>query len=64
MIKKYKIFKSKIEDNSENSQAKLLVYTTFWFIGLEFNLTSDTGVDLDLTEAIQSFTDKGRKCLN
>ena len=32
---------------------------TFWFIGLEFNLTSETSVDLDLTESIQQFIDKG-----
>lgn len=33
-------------------------YITFWFIGLEFEISKDTTVDLDLTEPIQSFTDR------
>lgn len=34
-------------------------YSTLWFIGLVFNVTGDSTVNLDLTEPIQSFTDRG-----
>ena len=34
------------------------MYSTFWFIGLDFKLTSDSTVNLDLTESIQAFTDR------
>ncbi|RMZ92928.1 poly(A) polymerase gamma, partial [Brachionus plicatilis] len=47
-------------ENSDNVELKTLAknYISFWFIGLEFKLTGDTTVDLDLTEPIQSFTDR------
>jgi hypothetical protein len=35
------------------------LYLTFWFVGLEFKVTSDSAVNLDLTDSIQSFTDRG-----
>jgi len=60
------IFHSKIEESPENAETSStgssntqLIYMTLWFIGLEFKLSSETTVDLDLTESIQSFTDKG-----
>jgi hypothetical protein len=42
----------------DNSQ-KISIYSTFWFIGLKIKLSNEP-VDLDLTEIIQDFSDKGR----
>ncbi len=44
--------------NLENDET-LIMYKTYWFIGLEFKTISDTTVDLDLTRPIQDFTDRG-----
>lgn len=38
---------------------KIKKYVSFWFLGLKFNHTGESSVNLDLTEPIQSFTDRG-----
>ena len=37
----------------------LQVFSTFWFIGLEIKQNTESAIDLDLTEPIQDFTDRG-----
>ncbi len=45
-------------NGSSSPSSTITVYKTYWFIGLEFKVFSET-VDLDLTRPIQDFTDKG-----
>jgi len=53
-MSKIVLFVSKTEENLSQFE-----YITFWFVGLVFKLpTGDQTVDLDLTEPIQSFTDR------
>ena len=49
------------ESSSDHSSSDTTqtIYNTYWFIGLEFRLISDSTVDLDLTRPIQDFTDRG-----
>lgn len=51
---------SKTENGQQTPDSNTNPYTTFWFIGLEFKTTGDLAVDLDLTEPIQIFTDRGK----
>ena len=46
-----------------NRETQAQVYTTSWFVGLEFIPNLDS-VDLNLTESIQNFTDLGKSILN
>ena len=46
------------ETTSESTENPNL-NSTFWFIGLKFDKTMIGQVDLDLTEPIQDFTNKG-----
>ncbi len=47
--------------NSSTTDSQFVqIYSTFWFIGLEIRQNTETAVDLDLTEPIQDFTDRGK----
>lgn len=53
--------------NEESEETPATIYLTQWFVGLEFVTSSETAVDLNLTDTFQSFTDLSKipvSCLN
>ena len=44
---------------SASNSGSIMVYSTLWFTGLEIKQNTDSAVELDLTEPIQDFTDRG-----
>ena len=48
---------TKIMDEETQTEQEATIYSTLWFIGLEFKITNNELVDLNLTDTIQSFTD-------
>jgi len=44
-------------DQPDEPEKDITIYSTLWFIGLEFQITNNELVDLNLTDTIQSFTD-------
>ena len=50
-------FSSKMMDEDTQVEQDVTIYSTLWFIGLEFKITNNELVDLNLTDTIQSFTD-------
>jgi hypothetical protein len=47
-------------DEETQTEVDVTNYSTFWFIGLEFKITNNELVDLNLTDTIQSFTDMSK----
>ncbi len=47
------------ESSQDSVTADLETFTTLWFIGLQIRPNVEGAVDLDLTEPIQEFTDRG-----
>lgn len=44
-------------EQPDEPEKDVTIYSTLWFIGLEFQITNNELVDLNLTDTIQSFTD-------
>ena len=47
-------------DEETQAEQDVTIYSTLWFIGLEFKITNNELVDLNLTDTIQSFTDMSK----
>jgi poly(A) polymerase len=45
------------QQQTDQPPVEVNVHSTLWFIGLEFQITNNELVDLNLTDTIQSFTD-------
>jgi hypothetical protein len=47
-------------DEETQVEQDVTIYSTLWFIGLEFKITNNELVDLNLTDTIQGFTDMSK----